>query len=61
MSVVWEHMSDAGKLKCSYKTFRVHVHRHIRQPADEGKAVDSSPPTEKPEAEKTPEVKNREG
>ena len=57
MSLVWEYMSDAGKLKCGYEVFRRHVHRYIRQPADEGKAADSSPPTETPAAEKTPEVK----
>ena len=61
MSVVWEHMSDSGKLKCSYKTFFRHVHRYIRQPADEAKVVDSSPPKEKPAAEKTPEVKTAKG
>ena len=61
MLVVWEHMSDSGKLKCSYNTFCNHVHRYIRQPAGEAKAADSSPPTEKPAAEKTPEVKTAKG
>ena len=53
--------SDAGKLNCGYDSFRVHVRRYIRQPADEGKAADSSPPTETPAAEKTPEVKIAKG
>ena len=61
MSVVWKHMCDAGKLKCGYDSFRVHVHRYIRQAADEGKAADNSPPTETPAAEKTPEVKIAKG
>ena len=54
-------MQDTGKLNCEYDSFRVHVRRYIRQPADEAKAVDSSPPTETPAAEKTPEVKTAKG
>ena len=61
MTVVWKHMSDAGKLNCSYKMFCVYTQRYIRQPADEAKAVDSFPSTEKPAAEKTPEVKTAKG
>ena len=61
MSLVWENMSESGKLKCGYEVFRRHVRRHIRQPADEGKAADSSPPKETPAAEKTPEVKTAKG
>ena len=61
MRVVWKYMQDVGKLKCSYTAFCSHVRRYIRQPADEAKAVDSSPPKEKPEAEKTPEVKTAKG
>ena len=61
MRVVWKYMQDVGKLKCSYSAFCSHVHRHIHQPADEAKAADSSPPTEKPAAEKTPEVKTAKG
>ena len=61
MRVVWKYMQDVGKLKCSYSAFCSHVHRYIRQPADEAKAVDSSPPTETPTAEKTPEVKTAKG
>ena len=61
MTAVWKYMRDTGKLTCNYKTFSTYTHRYIRQPADEGKAVDSSPSTEKPEAEKTPEVKTAKG
>ena len=61
MQVVWKYMQDVGKLSCSYSAFCANVRRYIRQPADEGKAADSSPTTETPAAEKTPEVKTAKG
>ena len=61
MTAVWKYMRDTGKLTCNYKTFSTYTHRYIRQPADEGKAADSSPPKDKPAAEKTPEVKTAKG
>ena len=33
LTTVWEHMQETGKVKCSYETFRKHVHRFIRRPA----------------------------
>ena len=53
-------MRDTGRLNCNYRTFRLHVHRYIRQAADKddkGKAVDSAPPTETSAVEETAEVK----
>ena len=57
MSVVWKHMRDTGKLNCSYDTFCRHVQRYIRQPADEGKAANSSPTAKTSASEETSEVK----
>lgn len=30
LTTIWEHMHETGKVKCSYETFRKHVHRFIR-------------------------------
>ena len=35
LTTIWEHMHETGKLKCSYETFRKHVHRFIQSPAAE--------------------------
>ena len=35
LTTIWEHMHETGKLKCSYETFRKHVHRFIQSPATE--------------------------
>ncbi len=32
LTTIWEHMHETGKVKCSYETFRKHVHRFIRSP-----------------------------
>jgi len=30
VTTIWEHLHETGKVKCSYETFRTHVHRFIR-------------------------------
>jgi hypothetical protein len=46
LTTIWEHMSETGKLKCSYETFRKHAQRHIKSvPKNQAKSADPSDQT----------------
>ncbi len=54
LTTIWEHMHETGKVKCSYETFRKHVHRFIRsapvKPAPSPASVGPKGGGTKPEA-----------
>jgi len=67
LTTIWEHMHETGKVKCSYETFRKHVHRFIRcSPikASEPKGGEKNPeamgaaskPTETPKKREAPKI-----
>lgn len=59
LTTIWEHMHETGKVKCSYETFRKHVHRFIQsapvkpapsKPAPSPASVEPKGGSTKPEA-----------
>ena len=45
LTTIWEHMHETGKVKCSYETFRKHVHRFTRSPPVTPSMPAPSPPS----------------
>lgn len=43
LTTIWEHMVETGRLKCSYETFRRHVHRFITGAENRNGTKNSTP------------------
>lgn len=45
LTTIWAHMRETAKVRCSYETFRKHVHRFITTPASHQTVSSAVPPS----------------